>query len=138
MIRRILLSGIFVAFLLSIAYAQDDPLYTFYNGLSDIIESNMNSPDACVKEAEDFISQNIAPLIKISEEGKRRAAGQSTSVDSMSDEQKREMMEKAGEALSNSQGVEALNRFTQLLQDFSASYPDHADKIASIIAGYSK
>jgi hypothetical protein len=136
-IKRIFVAGIAITFLLSIAYAQDDVMYNFYNGLSNIIQSNMSSPDTCVQEAESFIRQNIAPLKALSDEGRRKAQMQSSNVDSMSDAQKREMMEKAGEALSNSKGVEALDRFTKLMEDFSASNPEHADKIYKIIDGYS-
>jgi hypothetical protein len=136
-IKGILVAGIVTTFLLSSAYAQNDPMYNFYNGLSNIVESNMSSPDTCVKEAENFIRQNIAPLLEMSNEGKRRAQMQNSNVDAMTDAEKQAMMEQAGEALAKSKGAEALDRFMKIMEDFSASNPEHADKIYAIIDGYS-
>ena len=118
-----------------VAYAQDyNPMYDFYKGLADVIESNITNPEGCVAESETFIKANIGTLQASIEQAQKLSAAQApvsaenaqTAMESLTDEQKADM----------AKGMDALDRFMQVFNSFSQKYPDEAEKIAGFISQY--
>ncbi len=130
----LLFSMYFILFLSSVGVYAGDPMYDFYSGLADIIERNMGSPDRCVSEAESFIRKNIRPLLEATERGKRMA--QSGMYDNMTEEEARRKLEEMGNHMSQSGSMEAINRFTNALGNFSMKHPQHGEKISDILSEY--
>ena len=110
-----------------------DTLYGFYNGLSDIIERNMSTPDACVDEADRFIQRNLPGLAQNVQKNIQKA--ETIDYENMSAEEAQEMANQVEQTLGMNQsalmneGMAAMNRFTNLFTSFSMKYPEHADKI---------
>ena len=122
-------AGFLMALLLSFpVYADNgDPMYNFYNGLANVIESNMDNPEACVAKAESYIRKNIGPLERATQRGRRMA--ETGMYDDMTEEDAMQALEGMGEAMSRTGGFQALNRFQRVLGVFEQKYPEHAERL---------
>ena len=124
-----LIMGVFLFLSVSGAYSQSqDPMYNFHNGLAAIIEDNMNSPQSCVRKAKHFIDANIGPLQKAMQRGMQMAQKRSFS-EPMSESQMFDSLEQMGNAMSQSGGMQAINRYTKAIAAFGEKYPDFAEQI---------
>lgn len=126
------LIGFVLVFISSLAIAEnpEEAMYNYYTDLADIIERDMDNPDQCVEEIERYYQENqedIEKMQEYTEESRRRGEGmQNRPVTE-------EEIEKAGEALSQTKMVEALNRFIEVLSNFSMEHPDHAKRIREVM-----
>lgn len=129
---KFFLAGFLMILLFSyVAYAEDvDPMYDFYNGLSDIIERNMNSPDICVTQSETFIRKNIGSLIEVADKARQMAQMRPTT------EKEAQRMAELGKYMPQAKGMEAMNRFIQVFGTFAMKHPEHAEKINEILGEY--
>ena len=108
-----------------------NPMYDFYNGLAEVIEGNMGSPDRCVAEAGRYIEENLAPLMKAEERGRNMASSKSAEV---SEEDARKALEDPEVIKAMSRGMEAMNRFMKAMQEFTMKYPMHAGQIEELLS----
>ncbi len=111
-------------------FASGDPMYDFYDGLSQIMERDMNHPDDCVAASEVFIRQNI---VKLEEAIKRsKAIGEEALNNKMSEEE----LQKKTEDIIKSKGFQAMNRFMAAFQAFASKNPEAAQKITMVMDEY--
>ena len=122
-------------FLLNSVHSQDrDPMYNFYGGLADIIENNMDNPDGCVAQADRFIRNNIEPLKKAAERGRRMV--EDRRHEEITEAEAQKMMQQGANILAKSKGFQAMNRFMELLNSFAMQHPEHAEKILDVMSEY--
>lgn len=105
----------------------------FYNGLSDIMERNMNNPDSCVSETKRFVDANQAFLIKMQELAKK---GMQQAQDMQHPSMDQADMQKAMEEMSKSEAAQATTRWAQAMMQFSMQNPEHAGQIAEIMSRF--
>ena len=108
-----------------------NPMYGFYDGLAEVIEDNMGSPDRCVVEAERYIEENLAPLMEAAERGRNMASGRGAEV---SEEAARRALEDPEVIKAMSRGMEAMNRFMEAMQEFTMKHPMHAEQIEELLS----
>lgn len=114
-------------------FSSPDNVYGFYSGLADILEQNMDDPDNCVTQADSFIQQHLPALAKNVQKNIEQA--QSIDYENMSAEEAQQMTAQVEQTLGMeqaalmSEGMNEMNRFTDLLSSFAMKYPDHAEKI---------
>ncbi|MDB4349560.1 hypothetical protein OAA99_01240 [Omnitrophica bacterium] len=125
----------------SAAYAgSKNPMLDFYNGLADIIERNMNSPDACVVQSKRFIDENIGSLLESAKRGRQMAPQVSEGASQVSEEEARAAMEKMQNnpdiAREMQASMDALNRFMGAIGNFTAKYPEDAEMINDHMASF--
>jgi len=103
----------------------------FYAGLADIIERNMDDPQTCVKEVEDYYQANqksVRQIRKAAEKAMAHIAPMLEKYKSMSEEEldalKRQ--QKAMEPPRMSPGVA---RYSQALRAFTMKYPQYGMEI---------
>lgn len=111
----------------------------FYDGLADIIERNMDSPDQCVREVNDYYRDNQATIEKIrkmTEKGMAQARAMMKQYKRTPDEQTYmtdediKAMEKRARLMGMTRGAAeepamspATKRYTKALEAFAAKYP---------------
>ncbi len=100
-----------------------DVMYDFYNGFADVIESNSNDPDNCVKQSEIYIKNKAASLMESARQA-QASAGQSSVTEEEAAEWSREEPLRA-----QRKDLEAVNRFGTAFQAFQQRYPEHAARI---------
>lgn len=125
---------IIIVSLCSPLFAAKDPVYDFYNGLAEVIETYENDPELCVKKSEEYIHTHIGPLQKMMEQSRRRA--ETAKLDEVSEAEMKVRTEKAMAAMQESDGFKALNRFMTDLQSFSMEHPRQGEQIADILSEY--
>lgn len=128
----LLFSVILIACLVSTCvYATDENIvYDFYNGLTNIIERNMNNPDSCVTQAENHIRANIAKLKEVVNKAKQMAQTMPQTQISQAELQQK-MQALSADPMANKM-MDIMQRFTQAFYNFSQKYPDHAEKIGNV------
>ena len=131
-LSKALIGAVVLLFMTSFAFAQADPVYNFYNGLANIIEENMNSPDACVAKAVRFINDNLKPLQDAMQRGVQMA--QTQQYDQMSQEEIVKKAEEGMQVLSQNKSMEAVMRFSKSMQEFAMNYPEHTAKISEAMS----
>ena len=127
---------LFVSLMVGFSNAGDIQRVTdnFYGGLADIIENNMNDPDACVAGVNDYYASNQAAVQQIREgvrKGMEYAMSQMESYEDMTEEdlaRLEEMAEQKGES-QNTTSAET-TRYTKTLQSFLMKHPMHGARVA--------
>ena len=104
-----------------------DVMYDFYNGFAEVIESNSNDPDNCVKQSEVYIKNKAASLMESARQA-QAAAGQSSVTEEQAAEWSREQPLKP-----QRKDLEAVNRFGVAFQAFQQRYPEHAARIRQMM-----
>lgn len=127
-----LFSGILIACLVfTCVYATDENImYDFYNGLTNIIEQNMNNPDSCVTKAENHIRANIAKLSEVVKKAKQMA--KTMPQTQMSQAELQQKMQELGRDPMANKMMDTMQRFTQAFYNFSEKHPDHAERIGDV------
>lgn len=111
----------------------------FYDGLADIIERNMDSPDQCVREINDYYRDNQATVEKIRkmmEKGMAQARAMMKQYERTHDEQTYmtdddiEAIERRARLMGMTRGIAeepamspGTERYTKALEVFTAKYP---------------
>ncbi len=116
------------------ACASEDAMYDFYNGLADILETGMTSPQNCVVEAEKHIKTHVAPMLEAAKKGQQAAQAQVQKLEQVDMQQTMRDGQKALEDLMKTKGFQAMNRFMNAMQQFAQQYPDYAEKIMESMA----
>lgn len=142
MFRAFILAFLMVAMLSFVCLAEDLSKITdrFYAGLADIIESNMDDPDGCVREVEAYYQNNQALIAQIREATEKAMtqvapmmAKKMEQYGSMSEEKLEAMERKYGgrqEAMIEKKMSAAGKRYSKAVEDFSMKYPQQGMKIA--------
>lgn len=133
--RAVLISAVVITFAwTNFGLAQDIGQLTddFYAGLADVLEKNMDDPQQCLKEAEQYYQENQATVEKI------RAAAEGAFVQaepmmqqtmdkykSMSEEELKAMPEQQQgiQVPGPTQGTPGMDRYIKLIQAFTMKYP---------------
>lgn len=116
----------------------------FYNGLADIIERNMDSPDACVAEVESYYENNkeavdkirslmekaLAQAMAMAKELEAKSAEYSKK-ENMSPSELAELAEKEAALIPKPSPARETERYSKALAAFSAKYPKQGLKIAT-------
>ncbi len=120
-----------------ISHAEDinSIMDNFYNGLADIIERNMDSPEQCILEVDIYYKDNRATIEKIrkmTERGMSQSMAMMDKYGSMSEEEL-EMLEVKARRRSEAQYPvpKGATRYTEAMAAFSAKYPQYALGIAT-------
>ena len=116
------------------AFTQDmeSPMANFYEGLSDILERNMTTPDNAVMETDRFIKSNKSSLDRITSQIKKKS--EEAKTNSYQHEMPSDAdLEKAMEALEKSKMASALNRWMQVFMAFSMQHPEQAEQIGELM-----
>ncbi|MCK4828096.1 hypothetical protein KA005_70860 [bacterium] len=127
--------GLFCVFsLTSFADAQDSESFmiTIYNGLANIIEANMNNPGQCSAAIESFCRKHKAEIDRlsaISQRKRQEAMQQDYSAEDLS----MEKMQRQFDAMAQSKSFQAVNRFTQAVQNFCMQNPDYSEELGDAI-----
>jgi hypothetical protein len=111
----------------------------FYTGLADIIETNMDSPNDCVRAVEKYYQDNQALVGKIRQATKEAMAEAAPVIEKMMNkyesmgEEDLEAWEKQYQGMeqemSKKQIPAGAARYTELLQAFTMKYPKYGIKI---------
>ena len=107
----------------------------FYSGLADIIEDNMNNPDACVAKVEDYYQANqdkIKEIRAAAEKAMEQMAPQMGKYMSMTQEEAEALAKKEGaqgETIKPRMLPEA-ERYSDALKTFSMKHLEAGTKIA--------
>ncbi|MEA3305597.1 MAG: hypothetical protein U9R52_02165 [Candidatus Omnitrophota bacterium] len=106
----------------------------FYDGMAGIIERNMDNPDRCVSEVDDYYKENQATVEKVrklTEKGMKQAMDMMGEYESMSEEElealERQAMQKG---MTESQMPPGLERYTEAMEKLMMKSPQQALKIA--------
>ena len=114
----------------------------FYNGLAEVIERNMNAPDRCVTEVDNYFEANQATVRKIrkmSEKPMAQAMGMGMAMmekyESMSEEELDALQRQAEQKEKKMQQVyekkmPGATRYSDAMEEFMMKYPQHAMRIA--------
>ncbi len=130
-----LILGLFCVFsLTSFADAQDSESFmvTIYDGLAGIIEANMNNPGQCGAAIESFCRKHKAEIDRLNaiSQGSRQQAMQQ---DYSTEDFNMEKMQQQLDAMAQSKGFQAVNRFTQAVQNFCMQNPNYSEEIGDAI-----
>ena len=127
--------GLFCVFsLTSFADAQDSEsiMITIYDGLAEAIEANMNNPGQCGAAIESFCQRHKAEIDKlsaISQGSRQQAAQQDYSTEGLN----MEKIQQEFDAMAQSKAFQAVNRFTQAVQNFCMQNPDYSEELGNAI-----
>ena len=140
----LLIGLIFINSLLPFSWASDNPMFDFYDGLTEIIEGGMNNPGACVVQAENYIKNNIGILKKAAETGRKMAQQNKQKYENVNQEDFQSAMEGAEKAMSDPKIAEsmnkfmtAMNKFIETMDEFTMKHPDEGNRIMEILGEYS-
>jgi len=135
---------VFISFLLTFSLASDNPMFDFYNGLTGIVEKNMNNPTACAAQAENYIKKNIGALLKTAEAGRKMAQQKTQQYENMSKEDLEAALAKAEKAMSDpkiaasmNKSMMVMNKFMEVMTQFTMKHPDEGDRIMETLSEYS-
>lgn len=105
-----------------------DVMYDFYDGFANIIESNSNDPDNCVKQSEIYIKNKAASLME--------SARNAQAMEAQAPVSEEDAAQFADEHPLKTQrkDLEAVNRFGTAFQAFQQRYPQHAARIRQMMA----
>lgn len=120
--------GLVSLFTFGAAADELDVLYSFYNGLADIVEQNRNNPDECVAKVEEFVKNNVASMNEAAKKAKEQAEQRV-----VTEEEAERMMNQPPPTVSGGQGMNAIERFSLVFGIFAQKYPEHASKITKIV-----
>jgi len=119
-------------------------MFDFYNGLTEVIEKNMDNPHACVLQAESYIKNKIGILQKAAETGKKMVRQNLQRYENMSDKDIQSAIEEAEDAMSDPKIAESMNasmkvmnRFMEAMNKFTIKHPAEGEKIADALSEYS-
>ncbi len=106
----------------------------FHNGLAVIIERNMNNPDRCVIEVDNYYNANRATVEKVrkaSEKHMGQAMAMADKYKYMSEE-KLEALERSAmqKGMAEPEMSPGTTRYTKALESFMMKYPQRAMKIS--------
>ncbi len=105
----------------------------FHNGLAVIIERNMNNPDRCVVEVDNYYNANRATVEKVRKTSKKymgRAMAMADKYKYMSDEELEALERSATQrGMAKSEMSPGTTRYTKALESFMMKYPQYAVKI---------
>lgn len=118
----------------------------FYNGLADIIEQNMNDPQACVTAVDGYFTTNQDKVEQIRKQAAEAMEAIGPEIDkymSMTEEEAKAMAEKQGTQPDRQPKMSAAGqRYNDALKAFSLKYPQYGMKIAGktmqLVPGFSK
>jgi len=106
----------------------------FYAGLADIIERNMDDPQTCVKEVEDYYQDNqesIKQIRRAAEKAMEQLAPMMEQYMSMSEEELGALeRQQKGWGQQPQMSPDAV-RYTQALEAFTMKYPQYGMEIAT-------
>jgi len=142
---RVLIAIILLVNTLSLSsWASDNPMLDFYSGLTEIINKNMDSPKACVSQAESYIKSNIKTLHKATEAGREMTRNNTQKYENMSGKDLESAIAEAEKAMSDSKVAESMNasmsvvnRFMDALNEFATKHPAEGERISEILSEYS-
>ncbi len=113
----------------------------FYNGLAEIIERNMNAPDNCVTEVDNYFQANQATVRKIREISKKpmeqamdRGMAIMEKYKSMSEEELGALQRQAEQKAEKMRQVSrkrspGATRYSDAMKEFTRKHPQHAMRI---------
>jgi ribosome-binding ATPase YchF (GTP1/OBG family) len=104
----------------------------FYSGLAGIIERNMNNPEQCVAEVQDYYNANQDKVMQIRQESEKalqQIAPQMDKYKSMTEEEA-EAMSKSSVERAESRMSAAGKRYSDAMKAFMVKYPKEGMKIA--------
>lgn len=135
---------VFISSFLLFSWAGDNPMFDFYNGLAEVIERNMNNPGACLAQAEDYIKNNIKTLQEVAERGRRMAQQNMQKYENMNREELESTMKEAERTMSDPKVAESMNRsmtamnkFVEVMGEFTVQHPDEGERIMETLSKYS-
>ncbi len=134
----------FIGFILPVSWAGQNPMFDFYNGLTEIIEKNMNNPKVCVSQSESYIKNNIKTLQKATAAGRKMVQDNSQKYENMGNKELELTMKQAQEAMSDPKIAESMNasmtvmnNFMQVLNKFMMKHPVEGGEIMDALSEYS-
>jgi len=105
-----------------------------WNGLAEILERNMDSPDNAVSETKSFIRDNRGEFQEWRDSVRKNIEkAKMRSYQELSQEE----MENIGAAMQKRPGAEALNRWTTAVINFSTKNPEQTTRINELMQSYS-
>ncbi len=135
--KHFMLLCIFLAIFNGIVTAQQINSVTdeFYNGLADVIEKNMDVPEDCIREVDNYFTANQDKVELIRREAAKAMEQIAPEIDkymSMTEEEAAAMAQKQG-TQTNRQTPKmsaAGQRYNEILKAFCSRYPQQGMKIA--------
>ena len=130
--------GCFFVFILGSALpAQDINQLTdgFYNGLADIIERNIDNPQECVAEVDNYYQTHQDEVKQIRQQAEKAMEQIAPQIDkymSMTEEEAAALaaQQKGSESTPESRMSQAAKRYSEAVKAFSAKYPKEGMEIA--------
>jgi len=105
-----------------------------WNGLAEILERNMDSPDNAVSETKSFIRDNRGEFQEWRDSVRKNIEkAKMRSYQELSQEE----MENIGAAMQKRPGAEALSRWTTAVINFSTKNPEQTTQINELMESYS-
>lgn len=114
----------------------------FYDDLADIIERNMDAPDRCVREVDDYYRDNWETVERIRElttkameeamammQQFESTSGEYSEQEYMTPEELEEMAKKKGMAMQEPPAEHETDRYAEALEEFTTKYPKHGLEI---------
>jgi len=118
---------------------QDDEINAlingFYDGLADVVERNMDSPEQCVKEVEDYYTENKQTVEKVQQmvkEGITKTMSAVKDYETIDEEQINKDLEKGAmqSSMVQPEPSKEVERYTKALNAFTKKYPQEGLKIS--------
>jgi len=110
---------------------------SFYAGLADVIERNMDNPEVCVQDVESYYRANqsaVAQMRQAAQKAMEQVAPEIEKYMNMTEEDLQALAKKhaeSGQAANQPHMSVGAQRYTRALKNFSAQYPQYGMKIAT-------
>ena len=108
----------------------------FYDGLAEIIEQNMNAPDACVEKVFDYYKQNEKTIKEIQEISQRYMMQARAMMDTYEwteaegPQIEALELEELKKGMTSPQDSPGAKRYVKAMEEFGSKHPSYAVKIA--------
>ena len=138
-VKPFLLTFLLILLLDNLVYSQVQDLTkitdNFYAGLADIIEVNMDNPDKCLREVEDYYQKNEAIIKQIRILTEKAMKQLTPLVDEYMSMSEAELEAFAREQKLNRQSHLRMSpgavRYTETMKDFAMKYPAYGLQVAT-------
>ena len=134
------ISIVFLAFLSAHTFAvstdSETAIRTFYNGLADIIESSMESPEDCVRDAKRFVKDNREYIDSMQQSLRGRSAMMQIAYDPIKRDEIEKWTEIQEPTNTERMDMQAVSRFMDFYTEFTAKYPEHAAQIGECVSRF--
>ncbi len=138
-VKSFLLTFLIILLLDNLVYSQVQDLAkitdNFYAGLADIIEANMDNPDKCLREVEDYYQKNEATIKQIRILTEKAMKQLTPLVDEYMSMSEAELEAFAREQKLNHQSQLRMSpgtiRYTETIKAFAMKYPAYGLQLAT-------